>query len=646
MGKNDKIITPSSNTNEILPPFGTIHKTVIDTLLTNQTVSYTTLSQLKKNICYLYINLIYIIFYLNNQFNQINLIKKKIIDKFNIDLELLPVDEIKLLSIVNDSTNKLSNYDNIIASIKSNKLVKPYYNELNLLYVNNDIIKIILSNIDNEKTYNSIVNIFSGNGEIINSMINNKIKYNNIYCYDNDEMNNCLCYLNLLSNRVDLENIVTTDILYGNDINKNNDLIICHIPSNLKNIIYANCNPLIKKLKIRGTKAEPLILQLLLQLVNKNGKIILIIPNSLLFSDSAQHIESRKYLINNFNISKIIEIPNKKSILIINNNNIIKNDIIINDDNILPYEKINKTTYSLYYNEYKFSKTVQVSENNIKLNKIIDIVSYNNKFDYPVLYSYKFNKLTYGLLTDEIKYDYIYLTKDESKYKQKFLNIYLYNLLNNNLNTIVKGKMQNINIDIVNELEIESIDIELQDLFITQYELIKNNIINFNNEILNYKKIKHRFVKTKVNSIAFEKLINICSITTNNNIDKNTIIVKKNSLTAGTVSYIEYDKNIVYDDLINYYFINLIDQTFDLKYIYNILELLQEELITFASLNKTTCLSKTHLENIEIPIMEIEKQYELLKNIEKYDQYINKLSNQIDELTKFQQSNLFLYLSA
>jgi restriction endonuclease S subunit len=65
-------------------------------------------------------------------------------------------------------------------------------------------------------------------------------------------------------------------------------------------------------------------------------------------------------------------------------------------------------------------------------------------------------------------------------------------------------------------------------------------------------------------------------------------------------------------------------------------------LITYASLNKTTCLSKTYLENIEIPIMELEKQYELLKNIEKYDEYIKKLTNQIDELTKFQQSNLYL----
>lgn len=636
MSQNNKITNHSFIFDKIIP-FSTIDKTVIDNILTNQSVS-----ELKKNICYLYINLIYIIFNLNNQLNQITILQNKIIDKFNISLELLHIDEIKLIcnTYINASDNKLSNYDNILVSIKSNKIL----NELNSLYVSNDTIKVIISNINKEKTYNTIVNIFPGNGEIINSIVNNKIKFNSLHCYDNDKTNNCVCYLNLLSNNIELENIVTTDILYGNDINKNNDLIICNIPSNLKNIIYANCNPLIKKLKIRGTKAEPLILQLLLQLVNKNGQIILVIPNSLLFSDSAQHIESRKYLINNFNVSKIINIPNKKSILIINNNNITKNDIIINDDNILPYDKINKTTYSLYYNEYKFNKINQVSNTMVKLNKIIDIIPYNqsNNFDHRVLYSYKFNKLNYCLLTDEIMYDYLYLTKDESKYKQQFLNIYVFNLLNSNLNVIVKGKMQNINIDIVNELEIENIDTELQDLFITQYELINNNIKNFNNEISNYKKIKHKFIKNKVNNIAFEKLINICSITTNNNVDKNTIIIKKNSLTAGTISYIKYDKNKVYNDLINYYFINITDQTFDLKYIHNILELLQEELVTYASLNKTTFLSKTYLENIEIPIIEIEKQYELLKNIEKYDTYINKLSNQIDELTKFQQSNLYL----
>jgi hypothetical protein len=123
--------------------------------------------------------------------------------------------------------------------------------------------------------------------------------------YDIKLLNNFFKY-NTLSNN----NLVSKDILFDDlMINDRNtfDLIFFNMPAGIHNIIHANCCKKIKNLKLRGTKAEPLLLQLIMASLNLNGRAIVIVPDSLLYNESIQTIETRQYLIKNFNIKKIVE---------------------------------------------------------------------------------------------------------------------------------------------------------------------------------------------------------------------------------------------------------------------------------------------------------------------------------------------------
>jgi hypothetical protein len=124
-------------------------------------------------------------------------------------------------------------------------------------------------------------------------------------------------------------NVQNKDYIHENCVNKLYDLIITYFPEGIKNIIHAECCERIKNLKIRGTKSEPLILQLVMSSLQQNGDAIIIVPNSLLFNDSKQHIETRKYLLENFNVLRIISLENSNSTLVYFKNNGITKLIIL-----------------------------------------------------------------------------------------------------------------------------------------------------------------------------------------------------------------------------------------------------------------------------------------------------------------------------
>jgi hypothetical protein len=268
------------------------------------------------------------------KFNTIglDLIKKELIDKSFIE-------HVYDFTKNNKQYKLFSKYlEPYIANYKMIRETKKYYNLQNI---------------------NSVMLLFVGLGELYLPLIN--IKYNELYIYDRDININLLFALNnKISYGLDIEkNIINSDVIHDNIINKKVDLIICNIPQDFKNIIYANCNNIIKNLKIRGTKAEPLMLQLISQLVNKNGTIILYTPSSLLFSESNQHIETRKYLVENFSVEKIIKLENKKSLIIIKNNKECTNIQIVKNNatfNINKENKSNRTTTVRNHisSDYKF----------------------------------------------------------------------------------------------------------------------------------------------------------------------------------------------------------------------------------------------------------------------------------------------------
>ena len=65
------------------------------------------------------------------------------------------------------------------------------------------------------------------------------------------------------------------------------DVILANEPMGIKNIVHASCCERIKELKIRGTKAEPLFLQLFMQALNDGGRCAVIVPDGVLFNEEA-----------------------------------------------------------------------------------------------------------------------------------------------------------------------------------------------------------------------------------------------------------------------------------------------------------------------------------------------------------------------
>lgn len=98
-----------------------------------------------------------------------------------------------------------------------------------------------------------------------------------------------------------LYNDLPSDIKY--------DVILANIPFGLKGIVYEDCCDKIKELGIKGTKGEPLFLQVIMESLKPNGgRCAVIVPDGLLVNTTKVHIETRKHLLNNFRVRKIIKI--------------------------------------------------------------------------------------------------------------------------------------------------------------------------------------------------------------------------------------------------------------------------------------------------------------------------------------------------
>ena len=83
-------------------------------------------------------------------------------------------------------------------------------------------------------------------------------------------------------------------------------VLLANEPMGLKNITHAECCERIKDLRIRGTKAEPLFLQLAMQALDVGGRCAIIVPDGMLFNESKLHVDTRKHLIETFDVKKVI----------------------------------------------------------------------------------------------------------------------------------------------------------------------------------------------------------------------------------------------------------------------------------------------------------------------------------------------------
>lgn len=409
-----------------------------------------------------------------------------------------------------------------------------------------------------------------------------------IYGFDIDDTVKNMASLNLLLETGELFNhMIKRDTLYE-DMKINNvslddvDVLLANEPMGLKNIIHANCCDKIKDLKIRGTKAEPLFLQLFMKSLAENGRCAVVVPDGVLFNESTLHQETRKYLVENMNLKKIIILKDKDfflntgvstSILYFVNDgnktqevefieirmNKEQTEIIESDVVKVKYDVIKKNNYSLFVNKY-----VAVDEKKmegIKYMKLSDICEFMTK-----------SKRNASFGTDEGLYPFYTSSMtpkrcDEADYNKKCIIIgtggnanikknenfscsadnfvlscnndtvlldYIFYYLLINMNILENGfsgsTIKHISKDYVQQIEIPIPSLEIQKQIVEQLDTISENNKTCEKGIEELTKIMKYYVKVHTADGEEKKLGDICEFKAGN---FNT----KNMTNSGTIPF-------------------------------------------------------------------------------------------------------------
>jgi len=549
------------------------------------------------------------LYYLNKSDND--LIKNILID-YNIILYKDFLNDIFIYYLKNDTLLSINTYYR-------------YYNEKKLI---NWIIDLsdINKDINNKK-------ILDGNVKI-NSFIEciyNKYGIINIDGISNNNIINKLCELNINYYYNDKFKLLNYDILI-NGID-NYDYIFYDFPIGIHNMTHASCCSKIKNLKIRGTKVESLLLQLIMMSLNKNGRALLIIPDSILYGDSNQQIMTRKYLLENFNIINIIKldesfykIKNTKNSILYFTNTGKTNKISFNKlsydlelDNIIDveYNIILNNNYSLFYKHY-----INISNSILSYKSIIDYCKiYNNINDIELDTNISNNIITLNKYYKDDNSINLELNKDGYIFincKNIYILNYIYTIIKTNINLYTTGKLLKFDIDKILTINIPDLSEDKQNTIINYINISNNIIIENNKKIEMYKELQ----KYLLNSLPNPKLLlnNITIIT--NNYESNLIGLIKNGLSAGTI-YLNNTEILN----INSYYLKLINNNYNFKFIYYYLKYIEYNIKEECKLSSQPLLTLNILSNIKIPDINKDIQDDIVNKCDDIDSNINKFYN-------------------
>jgi type I restriction-modification system DNA methylase subunit len=409
----------------------------------------------------------------------------------------------------------------------------------------------------------------------LNDKYKNKIDWtknkNRVYGFDIDENVKNMALLNMLLECGEMceDTFIKNDTLYNDfklkngDILEKVDVILANEPMGIKNIIHASCCERIKELKIRGTKAEPLFLQLFMEALNDGGRCAVIVPDGVLFNDSNLHNDTRKYLVENCNLKKVIGLNDdfflntgvKTSILFfvkdgkttevefselkLNKNEVIENSIIKVD-----YKKIVDTGYSLFVNKYNAKDIVKIE--GVKYEKLGDVCEFLQKSKRQASYGkeeglYPFYTSGVNIKRcDEcdyneeciivgtggnanIKYDKQFSCSADNfiiKFNKNISIKYIYYYFLTNMNILENGfvgsTIKHISKDYVQNIEIPIPSLEVQQKIVEQLDVIYKNIQTCKEQIVESKKIMKYYVETMTYWEESKKLGDLCDINKEN----------------------------------------------------------------------------------------------------------------------------------
>lgn len=540
-----------------------------------------------------------------------------------------------------------------------------YIKEYLKYYNHQKLVEWLVQLADPKITQDSIETILDGNVKInsfldeIVQMGNDKkinwtIHSNKIVGVQSDEIINDLVRLNLLFRSEQLNRNIINDNLLINDIKWSNqtfDLIFFDLPAGLHNIIHATCCQKVKKLKLRGTKAEPLLLQYIMMSLNKNGRAIVIVPDSLLFSDSVQHIETRKYLIENFNVKKIIQIDesfykikgNKFSVIYFENNGKTKqisfSKLLLNNENIteenittIQINLIKNNLYSLYYKLYL---EISKQNNKIQYEKVKNLFNiYTDSSEITdqttnilAIDKYYKNNSSVQILNDMSHKEYSYYFT-EIKDSNGFFIRYLEYFIKNRYEKLVKGKMNQYDISKIENIEIPVLSKDKQ-FAISSYIELTNKIIQDNlDKIVTINRVKSCVFDT-VPLDEFIQIDQVCEIYIDTTVFENKLIgIIKNGLTAGSVYLLENKHPL----LNNSHYLNIKDANYNIEFIYQYLKYREPKLQELARLTSQPTISKSTISSFCIPVIDLDKQMQLLSYCKDFDNTITMYEEDIKNI--------------
>ena len=220
------------------------------------------------------------------------------------------------------------------------------------------------------------------------------------------------------------------------------DVILGNPPFGVKGLKHADMNEKIRSLKINGTKGEILFIQLAMTHLKEKGRCCLVVPEGVLFNSTKMYRETRKYLMTNFNLKKVIKMGEgeffkntgvKTSVLFFERIGTTTEVEFVQADKVegsiqevplmtVPIDKISENEYSLNMNLYKEIVLDVNEEFEVKMlgDVVIKIddklrvtdVSEHDTINYINIGSAQSNSNTY-----------ILKTQSRSDYKDKSLNI-------------------------------------------------------------------------------------------------------------------------------------------------------------------------------------------------------------------------------
>jgi type I restriction-modification system DNA methylase subunit len=536
----------------------------------------------------------------------------------NIMVKLKDLD-IKNLSLQYDIIGTI--YELYLKSgVNSMRELGQYYTNRQII---NYMIKLCNPKLNDDGTIESILDPTMGTGGFLTMAIKhyNSIydnidwlhEKNNIIGFDIAENVKDMALLNAFLETGELfdKTLVKTNTLY--DDLKFNDgkilqkakIILANEPMGITNIVHANCCDRIKNLKIRGTKAEPLFLQLIMQALDVDGRCAVIVPDGMLSNNSTLHTLTRKYLIDNFNLKKVIEMNDKFFLNTNANTNILffvnekektkvvefselvfkNNDIIETSIIKVKYDDIVKNNYSLHVNKYNVSETQKIE--GVDYHKFGDLcvflqksrkhASYGqNEGKYPFYTSSikdtNIKRCDIADYNDEciiigtggcanIKYDNAFSCSGDnfvikSKDTDKLLIKYVYYYLSNNIKLLQDGfngtTIKHITGDYVREITIPIPDIETQHQIIKNIDSMMQEIENKNKQI----QLISNSLNSTIDIILSESQYTIAKLSTMidpiiKGINLDTFTINKNIKKKSTIPYYT-EQGIKYCDKSNY----------------------------------------------------------------------------------------------